>query len=355
MKGVSEKYPIAIDCDGQQVVALQLMSLKQGLGIRAGFRYPLVPGGQEGADRADLLSVLKKLKRARGFSGRRGVIHLPLDQTLCFPVDVWVKNDQTLDEAILLEAEKNLPYPLDDAVIDYPSITETAGISHCTATLVAARRQEVTPLLDTCKQAGFSIDAVDFSPFSLIRVHHFLFEPSTRPYMVCYVGPQYSFLQVMNQDRMYAFSRFDWGKDLLVDKVNHTLELNDKETSALDLLQTYGLSEGRDHPGDEKIARIVSRIITPAIEELIFEFHKVLGYARTKEKVHDIGQVYFYGFASLINGLDAYVEKWLNIPARQVDIGDKMKPAGKMVPLTREQAALMCPVLGLAMRKIPWL
>ncbi|WP_300462043.1 pilus assembly protein PilM [Desulfobacula sp.] len=352
-----KKYPIAIDFDRQHVSALQLQPLKDRVGIRAIFRQPLDPGkqGDGSRDKLNLLSGLQTLKRARGFSGKRAVIHLPLDQALCFPVEVRVKNDESLDEAILLEAGKNLPYPIEDAVIDYPSLSPTASAHHHIATLVAAKRQEVLELLTTCRQAGFSIDAVDFSPISLIRLHHFLFEPLEKPCIVCYVGHQQSFLQVINQDRMYAFSKFSWGKDALVDKVNQTLGLSDKVTSAVDLLQTYGISEGADHPGDEKIARIVARILAPAIEELVFEFHKVLGYARTKENVHDIGQVYFYGFACLIKGLDAYVEKWLNIPAVQADMGDRIESARQMASLTPDQAAGFCPVLGLAMRKIPWL
>lgn len=353
MTALPERYPIAIDFDGQELFALQLQPVKGGVCIRNHFRYPLVPRGQGSATRADRLTGLRKLKRVRGFSGRRVVIHLPLDQTLCFPVDVSVKKDQSLDEAILLEAEKNLPYGLEDAVIDYPSITPTALDHHYTATIVAAKRQEVMELFDICKQAGFLTDAVDFSPISLIRLHHFLFEPSQTPYMVCYIGGQQSFLQVVSQERIYAFSKFVWGRDLLVDKLNHTLAFTDDGANALDLLQTHGISEG---PGerDEKTARIVARIITPAIEELVFEFHKVLGYARTKEKIHEIGQVYFYGFASMIKGLDTYFGKWLNIPVFQADIKDKIKPVKQGISLTPDRAALY-PVLGLAMRKVPWL
>ncbi|MDA3791748.1 MAG: pilus assembly protein PilM [Desulfobacula sp.] len=352
-----DRYPIAIDFDGQELTALQLQPSKNQLAIRAGFWHPLVSQGQPGPTRdpETLLSVLLKLKKTRGFSGRRVVIHLPLDQTLCFPVDISPEKDQSLDEAILQEAEKNLPYPLEDAVIDYPSLAPTPGKNHHTATLVAARRQEVTDLLAVCKQAGLLTDALDFSPLSLIRLHHFLCKLAEKPYMVCYIGRHQSSLQVVNQDRIYAFSKFAWGSDPLVDQINSTLGFTDQGTHALDLLQKYGISGGPDQDKDEKIASVVARIITPGIEALMFEFHRILGYARTRESCHDIGQVYFYGFASMIQGLDAYVEKGLNITASLPQVQGCIKPPRNWGGMTPDRVARLCPVLGLAMRKIPWL
>ncbi len=357
MKGGAKTYPIAIDFDGQELTALQLKPSKQQLAIRAEFRYPLISPGHPGPARNSeaLLSVLGKLKKTRGFSGRRVVVHLPLEQTLCFPVDVSPKKDQSLDEAILQEAEKNLPYSLENAIIDYPSLAPAPGKNQQIATLVAASRKDATALMAVCSQAGFLTEALDFSPLSLIRLHHFLCEPAEKPCMVCYIGRHHSSLQVVNQDRIYAFSKFAWGRDPLAEQIRQTLGFTDPGSHALDLLRQYGISPDPDIPdSDEKIANVVARIITPGIEALMFEFHRILGYARTKEN-SEIGHIYFYGFASLIQGLDRYVEKWLEIPASHPPVQACIKPAAHGGEMTPDRVARLCPVLGLAMRKIPWL
>nr|WP_320015236.1 pilus assembly protein PilM [uncultured Desulfobacter sp.] len=357
MKWFSQTYPIAIDFDEQEVVALQLKATREPFEIRAGFSHPLPAGEQAGIAprRVDLLPVLKKLRKARGFSGRRAVIHLPLDQTLCFPVEIRVPNGQGLEDAILQEAEKNIPYSLEKAVIDYSSIASTGAKHHQIATIVAAKRQDVMALVNTCKQAGFSIDAVDFSPVSLIRLHNFLDDSSKKPCIICHIGRRQSSLQVISRDRIYAFSRFLWGRDQLIEKLNRSLKFTDGSTNAVELLQAYGISDGPGHGTDEKIAGIVSRIITPDIEELVFEFHKILGYARTKEKFHDMGRICFYGFAATIKGLDVYFKRSFNIRAVHGDLSRCNTSAGGTFPLDANRAAQFCPVLGLAMRKIPWL
>ena len=67
------------------------------------------------------------------------------------------------------------------------------------------------------------------------------------------------------------------------------------------------------------------------------------------------GTVYLYGLAGLISHLDRYLEEQVKIPVQQVDLKAHLKVAGSKRPLLLSGEISPAPVLGLAMRELPWL
>ena len=74
----------------------------------------------------DLLNALKIIKKQGKFKGNRTVIHIPAHKVFSFPIEFVLKEDETMEEAIVREVDQNLPYPLEEAVIDYSSVTRSA-------------------------------------------------------------------------------------------------------------------------------------------------------------------------------------------------------------------------------------
>jgi Tfp pilus assembly PilM family ATPase len=357
MKGFGRKYPIALESDGKDFFAVQLKGTNKNISIRSALSYRLpVDSDPEGAGQSEnFLKVLKALKQSNAFSGNRAVIHIPMENILCFPVDIMVKEDDNIEEAIVNEALKSLPYTLEEAVIDYLSVYSSEDPRHRTAIITAAKRKYVMDHLALYQQAGFQVEAVDFSPISLLRLHNFLIPMEQEPDIICHIGMRQSYLMVVSANRVYALSKFSWGKVDLVKRLNNIIDIGNIDQAAKRLLNTYGISGIADNKEDRDIARVISRVLTPAIEGLVFEFHKVLGYARSKEKFHTVANIYFYGLAKEIKGLIPFLEQRLNINTIQGNIESKISLSDSFSQGTLERTTLFRPVVGLAMRKLPWL
>jgi len=362
-----KKYPIAFDLGFHDIYALQLGKSRDRFRILSMYHQRLERDLTDiKKSGSDLVQALKIIKKQGGFKGNRAVIHVPAHKVFSFPIEFILKNDEIMDDAIIREVAQNLPYPIEDAVIDYPSITGSPQKKFYKVIIVSARRSDIEEIIDVFKRAGFRPDALDFRPISSIRLHQYLSEVSEDPSVICYVGREESSVQIFNNDRILAMNKFHWGLNRLIDKLNTNLGFEDATTNSLDLLKHHGIRSSdsgklikAEHSSDEThditIGPIVSRIITPTVDELVFEFHKILGYIRNKEGIHKINDISFYGAASMITGLDHYIQNRMNIPAKTIHILDQIDITPALTAAVSNDITPFASAMGLAMREIPWL
>ena len=101
--------------------------------------------------------------------------------------------------------------------------------------------------------------------------------------------------------------------------------------------------------------RAIYQIITPYIEELIDEFHQMIGYLRSDERHALFEGIYIYGPGALIHHLDSYIEGRLNMPTKLLNPMTKLGFPGDNNLMDRSEGAPFALSLGLAMRKVTWL
>ena len=318
--------PIAFDIQSSWVDVVQIRKSRTGISIHHMARHPVAPcDPPRESPFHHLVPLLKAILKERSFRGRKAVVHLPGEHVTSFPVAFQANRGESLEQALVRETAKNLPYPLEEAVIDYPCLVSAPSGNGHRATVVAARQRDILSLFQAFKGCGFLPTAVDFGPLSLIRLHHFFFPATTSPAIVCHIGHGDASIQIVNQDRILALRRFPWGLDHLIAKVKTSLGFTGEEEGqkALNLIKGNGLAHYQQEkaalpspgqkPEDKKTDRIVARMIAPGIEELVYEFHKIIGYARNQEQIHAFETIFFYGHAAHIRGLASYIEKRVNI------------------------------------------
>jgi len=144
------------------------------------------------------------------------------------------------------------------------------------------------------------------------------------------------------------------------------LELSNNKNKAEILLRKYGLAH-EDHQirdnsinltediEPDNIFRAIYQIITPLIEDLIHEFHKIIAYVRSEEQNVVFESIYISGQASLIRHFDKYLEKQLNIPTKLIDPMNKMTFSDSAIQPDISGGAPFTLALGLAMKRVPWL
>ena len=367
MRELATTYPIGIDLNDGCLTAAQFRKGRHGPRVRGLLCQPLpaVFGADAGEDEA-LVDALKTVRSCGLFTGRRAVFNLPLQDLSFFPVHFPFNSQEDPEEGILREASKFLSYPPDEAMIDYPSLFETQGTCH--ATVVAARRQVVDRWLVILRRAGFTAEVMDFYTASLIRLHRKLFATTDRADILCHLGRTCIMLAVITGEGILSISEISWGIQLLRDKIETNLALPAGGPEAVTLLSAYGLGymergnipeeatadRGLDDEA-RNIYRAIFQIISPTVNGLAYECHNTIGFVRSVRENVTFGTVYLYGLAGLISHLDRYLEEQVKIPVQQVDLKAHLKVAGSKRPLLLSGEISPAPVLGLAMRDLPWL
>jgi Tfp pilus assembly PilM family ATPase len=368
MRELATTYPIAIDLNDGCLTAAQFRKGRRGPRV-GGFLCLPLPSGLEtdtGEDDEALAGVLKGIRTSRLFRGRRVALNLPLSDLSFFPVHFPVNDQEDPEEGILREAAKFLSYPLDEAIIDYPSIFQIQETCH--ATVVAVRRQVVDRWLAILRRAGFTAEIMDFYMASIIRLHQRLFTPTDRADILCHLGRRGIMLAVLTVDGILSISDISWGVELLCHKVETNLALPAHSRETFTLLQTYGLgymergnSPARattDRGSDDEarnIYRAIFQIISPTVNGLAYECHNVMGYVRSVRENVTFGKVYLYGLADMISHQDRYLEAHMEMPVQVVDLRAHLNMDDLKDPIPLSGEISRAPALGLAMRDLPWL
>jgi type IV pilus assembly protein PilM len=369
MPSFRSNYPIAIDVGSQNLYAIQLKQNRQGFAVRGLVHRELnweVEGMGEASD--DLVYSLKEIGQHKQFYGKRAVIQLPMKHVSSFPIHIQVGETETLEDSIIRESKERLPFPIEQAVIDYPSITPlTSGDgAGYRATIIAVRRDLIEQYLLIFKRAGLNVEVVDFAVSSLIRLHKYLFPPNQDPVILCNVGYTQSMLAVVTQDSILAHRSIPSGLDVLLKKIQTSLELSNDKDKAKIFLRRYGLvyedretcsnttDDARDAAVDNS-CRVLYQVIAPYIEKWILEFHKIMAYVRSEDHDRSIAGIYLYGYAPLVHKLDRYLERRLNIQTKIVNPIKEVSLPDDSILADISDGGPFGLALGLGMRKESWL
>jgi len=372
MLNLKNRYPIGIEIADHSIFAAQLKKTRKGIAVRELFHRKLGNGQTESLESYDaMVPVLKEIGKNKRFRGKSAVILLPARYVDSFPVSFKIGSDQTMEEAIVLESGKNLTFPAEEAVIDYPSVDDISSGKNkkYKANIVAGRRDRIETYVSLLKKAGLSAEAIDFGLSALLRLHHYLYAPKDNPVILCNIGHRQSLIAVVTKDSILAQRNVPWGIQTLLDRLETNLELAGNSEQAAGMLTKYGLfyenrisspgtgsSEGdQDNNSVMEIYRTIFQVLTPCVDELIHEFYQVIGYVRAELQGAKFEEICMYGQAISIHHLDQYLEGRLNIPTRCINPMAKLSLADGGLMSNTAGGAPFALALGLAMRKVKWL
>ncbi len=368
LKGPS-KYPIAIDMADQGIYAAQLAEGPRGEAVRELFCRRFENGNGEEPDRTDeWVSAFKEIRKNKRFAGKRVALHLPPQSIFRFPIRFDLDDGETVEEAILRESKGYLPFPMDEAIIDYPSLVPPSPGEGAPfrAMIIAVRREEMMNYVGLLKAAGLVVEAVDVRLSSLIRLQKNLDRLTRDPILLCNIGETESMLATVTDTSILAQRNVPWGTRTLLDKVRAGFGLKDEARKAEALLAKYGLlyedreawkrevGETNDTTA-ESVSRAIYQIVSPHIEEFVYELHKLVSYVRSTEHNVSFGGIYLYGEANGIRRLDRCLEKRLGIPTQAMDPVSEIDFTDESVLPDRSRGAPFGLALGLAMRRLTWL
>lgn len=366
-------YPVGIDIGSNNIYAAQLKKNRQDL-VARGFVHRECEGAVQGIFNGGdgLIPVLREIAKDKRFRGRRAVVHFPSQYLLSFPITFEVHREETIEQVILRESKDFINFPLEEAIIDYPSLTPfiSGDVNKYRASINAVRRDHMMQYLLLLKNAGLTVEAVDSGISSLIRLHSYTHKSIQNPTILCNIGSGQSLLSVVTRNSILVQRHVPWGVQMLLKSLQANLEFcEDKEKAAV-LLKKYGLfhgdclecSKGVDSGGEvveqddmRDMYRAIYQIINPHIEELVHEFHQVIGYARSEEHGESFEGIYIYGQGSTIHYLDRHLERRLNVPARLMNPLSKVGLSDDGIIPDVSEGSRFGLALGLAMRKVTWL
>lgn len=361
-------YPIGIDINGNDIYATQLQHSRRGPVLK-GILHREIPEQSEDEASSDkeILPLLRELARHNLFRGRKVVIRLPPRHVYSFPIRFQLKHNESLEGAIVRETKEYLPFPVEEAVLDYPSVmvSPSEGEKRHRVNVVAVRREFVERYVSLLKRVGLTVEAIETGISALIRLHNHLRAAPSEPTILCHIDRNRTMLSALTKEGIVAELNSQWGIQRTLRRLQANLELGNDHTKTEFLLRKFGLTY-EDHKiaeaevdfsdlKDDRMQRAVYQIIVPSVEELVNELHKTISYLRSEASEASFREIHIYGQSGIIRHLDRFIARRLNIKTRIMNPLTEFPLATEgLFPKDSDGSPFAC-ALGLSLRKLAWL
>ena len=254
-------------------------------------------------------------------------------------------NDDEAEELVILEADKYIPYPIDEVSIDFQYMGPALrGGPLYDVLVVASRTENVNARAKLFRGSGLEVKVVDVASYAIERTCQ-LFkkdlpnEGENLTIAVFDLGEIHTQLTVLHSMKT-IFSREDvFGGRQLTDELVKRYDLSVEDANRAKTLGTL--------PDD-----YIEDILEPFKEMISIQIRRALQFFFSSSEHSEIDQILLAGGSSLLPGLADNVSEALGVPTQLVDpIANMAVEKGiDLHAISHDSSALML-ACGLAMRK----
>lgn len=349
---------VGIELAPERINIAQLQKQRQGFKLAALSSLPIPEGifqdGQivDSPALAELIqkalaeSKIKAQRVATAVPGRESIVRLiPLPAEL---------NDQELRDMVLNhEAGLYLPYPREEADVDYQKLgyfVDEDGIEKVQVLLVATRKQVTDTYIDTFQQAGLKVDILEITSFSLLRTIREQLRNFGPQEAAVLVDIQFDSTEIaIIVDGVPQFSRtIPIGTHQLQSALLRAMNLPaSRDTQMLEEITIpIADTQGRDFNGINPGTMAMLRVLA----ELADELRRSLDFYLSQSDNLEVAQILLAGPGGGLIQLHEFLQQRLNVPTIQIDpvTALSLEVDESITPVQRPGLGI---VLGLGLRE----
>jgi type IV pilus assembly protein PilM len=232
-----------------------------------------------------------------------------------------IDDERQLGNVVRFRAHEALSIPLDQAVLDYRVVSETAGDSDTVSRrvlLAAAYREPIDQYVQACRGANLELAAIDVEAFALLRAVSPDGENGAprAAVVVVSIGHDRSTLAI-SDGAVCDFTRvLDWGGQTLEAAIARELGLNAAEAAELKLrLSLAANASDGDDPRNARARTAVVRELETLARELVASLHFYQGEPESLA----LSEILVTGGTTQRHGLAEELERLTRVRVRLAD------------------------------------
>lgn len=339
---------IGLDIGTSSLKAVQIKSMPNGIFIENMTEAKYAPGNDAQERESNIVGavkdVIKKQKSTgeviTGVSGRFVIIRV---------VQMPYMEEHELKEAVRFEAEKYIPFDVNEVVIDVYKLGEfqdNEGNLKLEALLVAAKKDMINLRMDLLKKAGIKTNVIDASAISLVNVFSYNYETDYANATVAMIdmGHNSTVINVISNGTFKFPREISAGGHSITEGIANALNVPYEEAERMKAVCGLDAEEG------DKVAESARK----HVDGLIMEIQRSFDYYSTQTNSGKIDAIILIGGTSLLKGIDKYFTETIGVPTI---IGNPFKnlnvaEAVKQKPEFSRKAPAFAVATGLALRGV---
>ncbi len=344
----SEKSLLGIDITSTSVKLLEINSTGNSLTIE-GFGTAFMP--EDAMDGPAIKSVDAVAAQIRScileqkLSATKAVIAVPDSLAISRTIQVHEgMTDDEIEELVVIEADKYIPYPIEEINLDFSVIGPSAKNTTMQEVLIVASRTEhVGSRVEAVSLAGLTPEIVEVESYAVERVARMMAQSdlnSTERQLVAIIdiGAVYTYFYILLGNKIIFTREEEFGGTQLIQSIMQKYGKSFDEA-------TRAFLEGQLPEGFE------SDIIEPYIELILLQVKRGLQFFFSSTSYTSIDRIYLAGGVAKLPNLAEKVEAHINI---KTEIANPMSHLALSSKIDRKRINDEAPILlvacGLALR-----
>jgi type IV pilus assembly protein PilM len=294
-------------------------------------------------DTAYLAKAINKVRNEAKISAKKVTASLPTFAVFSSIITLSGVDKKNMTDAVLEEAKKVIPLPLEEMKIDFKIIPEVAGDKNANKSntrvfLTCSPRKIVRKYIDVFRQAGLELSYLETETFSLVRS---LIGNDKSTIMIVEIGANSTDISVVRESIPVL------NRSLEICGATITQALMEKLSLTFAEAEQFKIDLSLSEKNNSELPAVIIKAITPIVSEIkyMLDFYNM-------SNVNPIEKIILSGGSSLLFNLVNYLSEKLNL---QVIIGDpfnRIVYSDELKPIIREVGPRLAVAVGLALRDI---
>ena len=285
-----------------------------------------------------MVSLLKRLYKTSGASSYEVVTALPNFAVFNSTIIVPAMKTKELQAAIVWEAKKFIPLPIEDVILDWKIIETvvTEGIQKYRILLTVAAKELVKKYMEVFGEADLKLLALETEAFALARS---LIGKDPSPVMIVDASAISTDIIVVERGIPILNRSIDVGGVILTRAIANALGVDFKRADQFK--RDVGMS------GESKVPKLIETIIKPIVDEANYSLN--LYQSQVKKTIE---KIILSGGSAFLPNFDNYLAKTLNLKVIVGDPWARIAYPADLKPALEEVAPRFAVAIGLALREL---
>lgn len=301
--------------------------------------------------------TIKSALAAENLACKKMITSVFGQQVVIRPIVMTKMNEKELNQAIKFEAERYLPYSVQDAQISGKIISEDAGGKNdMEVLLIAVPNEIVNNSREVIKLADVEPTGIDLEPLALYRAMKHCVDQDVVSSTVALlnIGASSCSINIFKEGALRHNRTISVAGNSLTKAIGQSLNLSFEEAEKYKKEKAVVKVDSDPTPLAPTSLRIFG-VIAPVLSELVTEVTRSFDFYKSRYKFEGVQNVVLCGGTAQLKNIDAFLSKELKVPCHVANPFKNLgmsKLQGQSPDDLAEIATSAMVVTGLALREV---
>ncbi len=344
-----KKDVIGLDIGCSSIKLVELREDKKGYKLQNLAISPLPPEAIVDGALMDSVTIIDTIRDVIGNSktkARDVVTSVSGHSVIVKKISLPFMTEAELEESIQWEAERYIPFDINDVNIDFQIFGASAENPEVMdVVLVAAKKDIINDYVSIIMESGLNPVIIDIDSFALENMLAINYEiEKEETVAIANVGASVTNINIL-RNNISAFTRDIFkGGNQVTEEIQRQLHVDHEEAEKIKVGSKVDLTS----------QSVIENVLKTASESLAVEIGNSLDFFQSTSTYEKIGRLYLSGGGSKIKDFDTTLQQQIGMPVEIVNPFKKVDYSGRSFDLEylREIGPIMAVGVGLASRKV---